>query len=68
MNNGETLILFLVVTLVGVLVIGVFAWRDRYQWPPPGLKRDEFLRCRLGLAPRRRLLPHLHLPRLRLRR
>jgi len=61
---------FFVVVVIGLLLVGVFVWRTRYAWPPPGLKRDEFLRRRLNLQPqpRRRLLSRLHLPQLRLRR
>ena len=61
----DNVIPFFVVVVIGLLVVGLFVWRTRYAWPPPGLKRDQYLRRRLGLPPRRRLLPRLRLPQLR---
>lgn len=68
MTNADIATIFCVLTVVGMTLVGLLLLRMQRGWPEPGLKRDEFLRRRLGLAPRRRLLSHLHLPRLRLRR
>jgi hypothetical protein len=59
---------FLGATVASSLAALLLLRQMRAGWPPPGLKRDEFFRRRLGLQPRRRLLPRLHLPQLRLRR
>jgi len=63
----DLITLLLILSVVAMLSVLVLLWRIRSAWPEPGLKRDVFVRRRL-LQPRRRLLPCLHLPHLRLRR
>jgi len=66
---GDVLTMFFLGAAVASSLAAFLLLRQmRAGWPEPGLKRDQLIRRRFGLPPRRRLFPRLRLPQLRLRR